>query len=168
MKPLALFIVIARRAAPWRSRRAAPCLTPGSPRRQAAACDDGRAQGLFLSRHDPADSLADIVENAEQVERYIAGMDRQAFERNGLARDGVERCLERVCEAAHRLGKRAAELMPGQPWADIRGMGNRLRHAYDRVSLNVVWNAAHHDLPGLTADARRVLERLRAGRGDAG
>jgi uncharacterized protein with HEPN domain len=26
-------------------------------------------------------------------------------------------------------------LVPGQPWNDIRGMGNRLRHAYDRLSL---------------------------------
>ena len=29
-------------------------------------------------------------------------------------------------------------LMPGHPWDDIRGMGNRLRRAYDRVNLDVV------------------------------
>jgi uncharacterized protein with HEPN domain len=62
-------------------------------------------------------------------------MDRQAFERDGKTRDAVERCLERICEAAHRLGGRAAQLMPNQPWSDIRGMGNRLRHAYDRLDL---------------------------------
>jgi hypothetical protein len=49
-------------------------------------------------------------------------MDRQAFERDGKTRDDVERCLERICEAARRLGGRAAELMPTQPWRDIRGM----------------------------------------------
>jgi uncharacterized protein with HEPN domain len=59
-------------------------------------------------------------------------LDRQAFEQNEAMRDAVERCIERVCEAAYRLGQRAEELMPGQPWGDIRGMGNRLRHAYDR------------------------------------
>jgi len=32
-----------------------------------------------------------------------------------------------VCEAAHRLGGHAAELTPGQPWDDIRGMGDRLQ-----------------------------------------
>ena len=58
--------------------------------------------------------------------------------------------------------------MPGQPWGDVRGMGNRLRHAYDRISPDVIWAAVHHDLPGLAADARRALERLRAERGDAG
>jgi uncharacterized protein with HEPN domain len=114
------------------------------------------------SKHDPADSLADIIDNAERIERYLAGMGRAAFAANGLVRDAVERCLERACEAAHRLGERGADLMPGQPWADIRGMGNRLRHAYDRISLDVLWHAVRHDLPGLADDARRALARLQA------
>jgi uncharacterized protein with HEPN domain len=113
------------------------------------------------SRHDPAGNLADIIENAERIEQYLAGVDRAAFASNGVLRDAVERCVERVCEAAHRLGDRAAELMPDQPWGDIRGMGNRLRHAYDRVNLDVIWNAARHDLPGLAADARRALAQRR-------
>jgi uncharacterized protein with HEPN domain len=111
--------------------------------------------------------LADIIENAERIERYLADMDRAAFASNGLMRDAVERCIERVCEAAHRLGKHATELMPSQPWGDIRGMGNRLRHAYDRISLDVIWNAVCNDLPGLTIDARRVLAELQAGQDDA-
>lgn len=120
------------------------------------------------SRRDPADSLADIVENAERIEAYLAGMDRAAFERDGRTRDAVERCLERVCEAAHRLGACAGELMPDQPWGDIRGMGNRLRHAYDRISLDIVWNTARERMPALAADARRALERLRTGPGSRG
>ncbi len=120
------------------------------------------------SRHDRADSLADIVENIERIEEYLAGMDCGALERDGRMRDAVERCLERVCEAAHRLGDQAGELMPGHPWGDIRGMGNRLRHAYDRVSLDIVWNTARERVPALAADARRALERLRAERNGVG
>ena len=105
--------------------------------------------------------MADIIENIERVESYLAGMDQRTFEQDGRTRDAVERCLERVCEAAHRLGKRAEQLMPGQPWGDIRGMGNRLRHAYDRVSLDIVWNTARDRLPALAAEARRALAQLR-------
>ena len=75
------------------------------------------------SRHDPADSLHHIIENGERVARYLADLDREEFEQNEAMRDAVERCIERVCEAAYRLGERAEELMPGQPWSDIRGMG---------------------------------------------
>lgn len=114
------------------------------------------------SKHDPAGILADIIENAERVETYLAGMDRQAFERDGKTRDAIERCLERICEAAHRLGKRAEELLPNQPWRDIRGMGNRLRHAYDRLDLDIVWNTVRDRLPALAADSRRALMQLQS------
>lgn len=77
------------------------------------------------SKHDPADSLADIIENAERIESYLAGMDRSAFANNGLVRDAIERFLERVCEAAYRLGDRGAALMPDQPWPSVPTM---MRH----------------------------------------
>jgi uncharacterized protein with HEPN domain len=51
--------------------------------------------------------------------------------------------------------------MPNQPWSDIRGMGNRLRHAYDRLDLDIVWNTAGDLLPLLAADARHALVQLR-------
>ena len=48
--------------------------------------------------------------------------------------DAVERCLARITEAAIKVGaegiRRAA---PDQPFEQIRGLGNILRHAYDVV-----------------------------------
>jgi uncharacterized protein with HEPN domain len=111
-------------------------------------------------KHDPADSLADIIENAKRIAGYIMGMDQSGFERNGLVRDGVERCVERICEAVYRLGGQAEELMPGQPWGEIRGMGNRLRHAYDRISFETVWFTACSRVPELEDAARQALSAL--------
>ena len=119
------------------------------------------------SRNDPAASLADVLENLERIEGYVAGLDREAFGGDTLRRDAVERCLERICEAAFRLGEKAAELAPSQPWGDIRGMGNRLRHAYDRIDLDVLWNTVRDRLPSLKADAEQALLGLKA-RGDRG
>jgi uncharacterized protein with HEPN domain len=104
------------------------------------------------------------VANAERVARYIADIDRQAFDRAEMARDAVERCIERVCEAAHRLGEHAERLVPGQPWREIRGMGNRLRHADDEIDPDVLWKAATVDLPELAREAKRALKRLSADR----
>lgn len=112
------------------------------------------------SKRDPAESLRHIIENAERVAGYFAAMDRPTFARNEWARDAVERCIERVCEATVRLGDQADELMPGQPWADIRGMGNRLRHAYDRVDVDILWRTATNRLPELAAAAQRALAQL--------
>jgi hypothetical protein len=63
-----------------------------------------------------ADCLADILDNIGRIEKYISGLDRDSLASDGLRRDAVERCLERICEAAVRLGDRAATLQgPGDP-----------------------------------------------------
>jgi uncharacterized protein with HEPN domain len=113
------------------------------------------------SRRDPADTLGHIIENAGRVAGYLAGLDQQSFARNEWARDAVERCIERVCEATVRLGDQADELMPGQPWSDIRGMGNRLRHAYDRVDVEILWRTATNRLPELATAAQQALTQLK-------
>ena len=88
------------------------------------------------------------------------GLDREAFKGDTPRRDAVERCLERICEAAFRLGEKAAELATSQSWGDMRGMGNRLRHAYDRIDLDVLWNTVRDRLPSLKADAEQALVKV--------
>ena len=114
------------------------------------------------SKHDPCDSLRHIIDNAETVARNLDGLDQHTFQRSAWAAAATERHIERVCEACFRLGDRAEELMPGQPWADIRGMGNRLRHAYDAIDVRVVWETAKLNLPQLAIAAKLALERLTA------
>ena len=97
-----------------------------------------------------------------RIEGYTAGLDLSALQQDGLRRHAIERCLERICEAAHRLGDRAPVLMPDQAWEDIRGMGNRLRYAYDQIDLAVVWNVITERLPSLKIDATQALERVQA------
>jgi uncharacterized protein with HEPN domain len=114
------------------------------------------------SKHDPADCLSDVLDNIARIESYAAGLSKDAFQRDGRTRDAVERCLERICEAAFRLGSLAMELMPHQPWHDIRGMGNWFRHAYDRIDWETAWDTIQTKLPSLKADAQEALARLQA------
>jgi uncharacterized protein with HEPN domain len=41
-------------------------------------------------------------------------------------------------------------------------MGNRLRHAYDRIDIGIIWKTAKGRLPELADEARRALERMTA------
>ena len=76
----------------------------------------------------PARRLEDIVENAHAIFSYTAGMDLDAFEDDRKTCDALERCLERISEAATKPGDAGAALRPEQPWQKIRSLGNRLRH----------------------------------------
>ena len=59
----------------------------------------------------------------------------------------VERHLLTIAEAATRLRDRAEVLCPGLPWRGIRGMGNWIRHQYERVDPEIVWATVVDDLP---------------------
>ena len=109
----------------------------------------------------PARRLEDIVENARAILRYTAGMDLEAFEEDSKTYDAVERCLERISEGAAKLGGRASELMPDQPWQKIRSLGNRLRHEYDDISQDRLWDIVQTNIPTLCAACEDALRRLR-------
>ena len=70
-----------------------------------------------------------------------------------------------VSEAAAKLGELAPVLMPDQPWRDIRALGNRLRHDYDDISHDRLWEIVQDDLPSLCAACEESLRRLREGQG---
>jgi uncharacterized protein with HEPN domain len=95
----------------------------------------------------PETRFLDIIENIRLIQTYVAGMDRAAFDADSRTRDAVERCLERVSEAASKLGPQAEILAPGPLWPDVRGLGNVPRHAYDRVDPAKIWKIITNDLP---------------------
>jgi len=118
-----------------------------------------------LPSDKPTRRLEDILENARAIQRYVAGMDLMAFQEDAKTCDAVERCLERIGEAAAKLGDLAPILVPGQPWQEIRALGNRLRHEYDVIREDRLWDIVRMDLPALCAACEDALRRLREGPG---
>lgn len=45
--------------------------------------------------------------------------------------------------------------------ADIRGLGNHLRHEYRRVDLSRIWAMVEEQLPALKSACTDALDRLR-------
>lgn len=91
------------------------------------------------------------------IDQFTSGMDFEAFRSDPMAVAAVERKLQIISEAAIRLADNAERLCPGFPWRDIRGIGNQLRHAYERIDLRSVWNTVKDDLPALKAGIERAL-----------
>lgn len=104
----------------------------------------------------PARRFADIVDNIERIEQFTAGMDLAAFVASGPVVYAVQYALLIISEAARRLGATAELLAPDQPWADIRGIGNILRHQYDEIDPEVIWSVVQSDLGALKTAALRA------------
>lgn len=92
-----------------------------------------------MSTEREALRLRDIVENIDRIESYLAGYDFDAFAEDDRTIDAVERCLQRITEAAIKIGaERMAEISPRTPAEAVRGLGNRLRHEYDMLDLATI------------------------------
>jgi len=112
----------------------------------AYLCPGVEAVGVDLS-------LDDLATTREKFEEYAA--DTRTV-------DAVERCLARISEAAVRLGGDGPRLCPDVPWADIRGLGNHLRHAYETIDQRIVWRVATREVAPLERGCAGALERLGA------
>ena len=111
-------------------------------------------------RDTPAKLLEDILTDIAKIERFMQGVDYAAFEQDDQVAYAVKYALLRISEAAHRLKDVAAELCPDVPWRDIRGIGNRLRHAYDTIDIGLIWMVVEKNLSPLKASVQDALQKL--------
>jgi uncharacterized protein with HEPN domain len=79
--------------------------------------------------------------------------------------DAVERCLERISEAAQKLGAMIEERQPQVSWRGIRGLGNVLRHEYDVVDDATIARIVEQELGPLR---QACVDELAARRPDGG
>jgi uncharacterized protein with HEPN domain len=100
-------------------------------------------------------------ENIILIEEFTRGMDLDSYREDLKTRNAAERCMERISEAAKKLGEVAEELCPTIPWPSVRALGNFLRHEYDRVDPGRVWVMIEDDLGPLKAASQRAIDRLR-------
>jgi uncharacterized protein with HEPN domain len=108
----------------------------------------------------PRQRLIDIVDNIEAITRYTRGLDEKGFAVDDKTVDAVERCLSRLSEAAKKLGKTGERLAPDQPWKQIRDLGNLLRHEYDLVRRDVIWEIISEDLPRLQTACLGAIAKI--------
>jgi uncharacterized protein with HEPN domain len=109
---------------------------------------------------DPIECFTDILENIGHIEEFLQGRGPAELHNDQRTVFACQYALLIISEAAKRLGPQAPALCPGIPWRDIRGMGNRLRHAYDNLDSMLIWKVYQDDLPALKVAVKATLERL--------
>lgn len=104
--------------------------------------------------------LADIVEAADAIARFIAGVEEVDFADNDLLRSAVLQKLVVIGEAANRVGQHLQERHPEVPWSDIVAFRNIAVHAYFSVNWSTVWITATEEVPELRTQIASILGEL--------
>lgn len=106
----------------------------------------------------PSIYIDDILSAIRRIETYTKELTRAEFGRDELRQDAVIRCLEIVSEASRRVPDAFKAEYGEIPWAKIAGIGNILRHEYQSVSMDAIWDVTRTHLPELRRVAL-VLKR---------
>jgi uncharacterized protein with HEPN domain len=108
----------------------------------------------------PIDSLLDILELIERIERQTGGMTREAFLQDADVQDASAYRLLAIGEAAKDLDDDLKSRYPHIPWRQILGMRNFLAHEYFTRESEILWETLKAGLPELAAVCRIELVRL--------
>jgi uncharacterized protein with HEPN domain len=93
--------------------------------------------------------LNDILEAIERIRSVISGQTLQEFERRWEQQWLVERGVQIISEASRHLSADLKSRHPEIPWVKVAAIGSVLRHDYERISPDVIWEARHRRLSGL-------------------
>lgn len=110
------------------------------------------------SQREFVDYLQDILDAIEKVEQFTEGMDFKGFSVDDKTVFAVIRGLEIIGEAARMVPKELRENYPDVPWPEMAGIRDKLIHGYFGVSLEVVWNTVHQDLPAVKPLIAQILK----------
>jgi uncharacterized protein with HEPN domain len=101
--------------------------------------------------------LRDIVEAADHIAGFIAGLDVSSFHESELIRSAVVQKLAIIGEAAARVPDELKDRFREIPWQRIVAFRNILVHAYFGIDWSEVWVAASRQAPELRDQVDLIL-----------
>lgn len=107
-------------------------------------------------RHDGL-YLNDIIEAADRIAEFIAGVDPQGFQDSELVRSAVVQKLGLIGEAAAHVSEELRARYSDVPWPQIVAFRDILVHAYFGIDWEVVWRVATNRCPELRTQAAHIL-----------
>ena len=110
----------------------------------------------------PRARLLHIRDEIEGVAAIVGGLSFAQYEGSYIHRRAVERAVQIVSEAAKALPLDFLALYPAAPWTSIVGIGNILRHEYQRLDDKQLWEIATVHLPQLRPIVAQMLTELDA------
>lgn len=93
--------------------------------------------------------IHDMLESINGIEQAIRGKSYRDYQRSWVLRSALERGIEIISGASRHLDRELKAQHKYVHWEDIAGIGNILRHEYQRVDGRIIWNAVKNEIPPL-------------------
>jgi uncharacterized protein with HEPN domain len=107
---------------------------------------------------NPRARLEHILFHVRGVADTIAGVDFETYSSVYHMERTVERAVQIISEAVRALPPSLTARYPHIEWGKIAAIGNILRHEYERVDPQTMWEIATVRLPELEKAVARMLK----------
>jgi uncharacterized protein with HEPN domain len=109
---------------------------------------------------NPQLRLFHIRDEIDGITAALRGVSFEEYRESFTLRRAAERALQIISEAARSLPAELRKRHPGAPWTAITGIGNVLRHEYQRIDDRRLWDILIVHLPQLRPVIVRMIEEL--------
>ena len=114
----------------------------------------------MAASRSPRVRLLHIRDEIEGVAASVKDVSFGQYQDSYILRRAVERAVQIISEAAKVLPGDLLERYSEAPWASIIGIGNVLRHEYQRLDDRRLWEIATIHLPALEPVVQRMIAEL--------
>lgn len=101
--------------------------------------------------------VQDILDAVAEIDAFTTGLDYDQFQHDLKTIRAVEMNFIVIGEAAAAIPEDIQDHHSHVPWHLMRGMRNRLVHAYFAVDEQIMWETIQTDLASLTATLEAIL-----------
>jgi uncharacterized protein with HEPN domain len=114
----------------------------------------------MAASRSPRARLLHIRDEIVGVAAAVKGLTFEQYQASYLHRRTVERAAEIISEAAKALPRDLLARHGDVPWVSIIGIGNILRHEYQRLDDLQLWEIATVHLPALEPVIEQMIAEL--------
>ena len=104
--------------------------------------------------------LEDILDAVADIAQFLAGRSFEDYQRDKLLRLAIERCVEIISEASRHVPPHMKAQYPAVPWQNVADIGNVLRHAYQSVDPQIMWEVATRHVAVLRDATEQMLSEI--------
>jgi uncharacterized protein with HEPN domain len=106
---------------------------------------------------DDRDYLLHLQRAVREIAEHTAGMSRESYAEDTKTQRAVERNLQIIGQAVHKLSREFKEKNLDIEWEEVYATRNVVVHHYFGVDSAIVWDILQEDSPRLAAVVDRVL-----------
>ncbi len=108
---------------------------------------------------DPTIAIRDCLAEIAVLREIETRTTLQAFRDDPIVRRAAAYAIQTISEAVRQIPDDWLADFPTEPWAQIRGIGNRLRHEYFRIDDAILWQVITTDTHTLKTVMEAMLAR---------